>query len=78
MRKSDELVTLLQYCLNHTSPGGYHKRADWLYFLTFRDVSWGLIPKTGSTNILRMVCIMIGPKCTKITGYPDEHHYVPE
>jgi len=20
---------------------------------------------------------MIGPNCTKITGYPDEHHYVP-
>jgi len=20
---------------------------------------------------------MIGPKCTNITGYPDEHHYVP-
>jgi len=40
-------------------------------------VSFALLPKTGSTNILRMICITVGPKCTNITGYPDEYHYVP-
>jgi len=24
-----------------------------------------------------MICITVGPKCTNITGYPDEYHYVP-
>jgi len=46
-------------------------------FMSFRNVSFALLPKTGTTNILRMICITVGPKCTNITGYPDEYHYVP-
>ncbi|KAF6023701.1 hypothetical protein EB796_017997 [Bugula neritina] len=46
-------------------------------YKSFRNVSFALLPKTGSTNILRMICITVGPKCTNITGYPDEYHYVP-
>ena len=40
------------------------------------NLTFGIIPKTGTTNLLRKFCIMIGSDCLEKLGDQDEHDFM--
>ena len=71
------LSFFLQGCETHPIQTSQSRRGAPVNFYKYRGVAWCSVPKTGTSNILRLVCIMIGDRCTNHIGSMGEHVYVP-